>query len=274
MSDGTTVAVQVVNYRTRRYLERCVETVVSDLQASGVRYEINLLDNASGEDLTDLAERYAGVRRVHRAGQPRLRRRAQPVGGPDAGAVPPGPQPGRRGDRAGAPSSGLLGLVVAGDRVTAAGPQAGRAGRARPALRSRTAARNAGRDRAERRAQLLAGDRHAPGGGVGVGGRDGDRANGVHAASEGSTSNCSCTRRTRICACGCARPAGGWSTSRRWRSSTTSRSSPIATRSWTGPRATSSPSSPLGALRAAFAAARQVASAARTSDAAPTRLRL
>ncbi len=56
------LAVQVVNYRTRRYLERCVETVVADLGASGMRAEINLLDNASGEDLAEFAERFAGVR--------------------------------------------------------------------------------------------------------------------------------------------------------------------------------------------------------------------
>jgi GT2 family glycosyltransferase len=62
MPDASTVAVQVVNYRTLRYLERCVETVVSDLEASGVRYEVNLLDNASGDDLADLAARYAGTR--------------------------------------------------------------------------------------------------------------------------------------------------------------------------------------------------------------------
>jgi N-acetylglucosaminyl-diphospho-decaprenol L-rhamnosyltransferase len=62
MPDGATIAVQVVNYRTRRYLERCIETVVSDLDASGLGYEINLLDNASGEDLADLAARYTGGR--------------------------------------------------------------------------------------------------------------------------------------------------------------------------------------------------------------------
>ena len=56
------VAVQVVNYRTRRYLERCVETVVSDLEGSSIPYEINLLDNASGEDLDDLAARVPNCR--------------------------------------------------------------------------------------------------------------------------------------------------------------------------------------------------------------------
>jgi N-acetylglucosaminyl-diphospho-decaprenol L-rhamnosyltransferase len=62
MPDGATLAVQVVNYRTRRYLERCIETVVSDLDAGGLAYEINVLDNASGEDLEDLAARYTGGR--------------------------------------------------------------------------------------------------------------------------------------------------------------------------------------------------------------------
>jgi GT2 family glycosyltransferase len=62
VSDGVEVAIQVVNYRTRRYLERCVETVVSDLHGSSLHYEINLLDNASGEDLADLAERTPNCR--------------------------------------------------------------------------------------------------------------------------------------------------------------------------------------------------------------------
>jgi N-acetylglucosaminyl-diphospho-decaprenol L-rhamnosyltransferase len=62
MPDAPTIAVQVVNYRTRRYLERCVATVVSDLEGSGLTHEVNLLDNASGEDLGELAARFAGCR--------------------------------------------------------------------------------------------------------------------------------------------------------------------------------------------------------------------
>jgi GT2 family glycosyltransferase len=53
-----TLAVQIVNYRTRTYLERCVTTVAPDVDASGLDYEINLLDNASGEPLDDLARRW------------------------------------------------------------------------------------------------------------------------------------------------------------------------------------------------------------------------
>lgn len=54
MEAGTTIAVQVVNYRTRSYLERCLATVVPDLERSGAGYEINLLDNDSGEPLEEL----------------------------------------------------------------------------------------------------------------------------------------------------------------------------------------------------------------------------
>jgi N-acetylglucosaminyl-diphospho-decaprenol L-rhamnosyltransferase len=50
-----TLAVQIVNYRTRDYLVRCLPTVIADLEASGLSYEVNLLDNASGESLDDLA---------------------------------------------------------------------------------------------------------------------------------------------------------------------------------------------------------------------------
>ncbi len=56
------VAVQIVNYRTRAYLERCLASVVSDLERGGPAYEINLLDNASGDDLEPLHDRYADCR--------------------------------------------------------------------------------------------------------------------------------------------------------------------------------------------------------------------
>lgn len=49
------LAVQIVNYRTRSLLERCLDTVVADLAASRLSYEINLLDNDSDEDLDDLS---------------------------------------------------------------------------------------------------------------------------------------------------------------------------------------------------------------------------
>ena len=62
MSGSATVAVQLVNYNTRAYLERCLPTVVADLQGAALEFELNLLDNASGEDLSDFEARFSGCR--------------------------------------------------------------------------------------------------------------------------------------------------------------------------------------------------------------------
>jgi GT2 family glycosyltransferase len=62
MSGAAPLAVQIVNYRTRSYLERCLATVIADLERSGLDYEVALLDNDSGESLDDLAARYARCR--------------------------------------------------------------------------------------------------------------------------------------------------------------------------------------------------------------------
>jgi GT2 family glycosyltransferase len=132
MSDGTTVAVQVVNYGTRRFLERCVATVVSDLDVSGLRYEINLLDNASGEDLTDLAARYPGARAFvaprnlgFGGGHNLLARETEApyllILNPDVELEVPGSV------------ERLLAVVAGGDRVVAAGAKlVGPDGRAQP----------------------------------------------------------------------------------------------------------------------------------------------
>jgi GT2 family glycosyltransferase len=54
MSAGpSTLAVQVVNYKTRTYLERCLASVVADL--GELPSEIHVLENASGDDLSALA---------------------------------------------------------------------------------------------------------------------------------------------------------------------------------------------------------------------------
>ncbi len=62
MPGSAAVAVQVVNYHTRSYLARCLATVTADLQRGPLEFEINLLDNASGEDLTDLGRRFPSCR--------------------------------------------------------------------------------------------------------------------------------------------------------------------------------------------------------------------
>jgi N-acetylglucosaminyl-diphospho-decaprenol L-rhamnosyltransferase len=56
------LAVQIVNYRTRSYLERCLATVIPDLERSRLDHEINLLENASGETLDDLAAEFPRCR--------------------------------------------------------------------------------------------------------------------------------------------------------------------------------------------------------------------
>jgi N-acetylglucosaminyl-diphospho-decaprenol L-rhamnosyltransferase len=55
------VAVQVVNYRTKAQLATCLETVLADLAASGLDHRVLVLDNASGDDLSDLAGRFPRV---------------------------------------------------------------------------------------------------------------------------------------------------------------------------------------------------------------------
>lgn len=58
MHGPSILAIQLVNYRTRSYLERCLRTVVPDLEASGVDYEINVLENGSGETLDHLPSEF------------------------------------------------------------------------------------------------------------------------------------------------------------------------------------------------------------------------
>jgi hypothetical protein len=45
------VAVQVVNYRTRRQLERCLASVLADLAGAALDARVLVLDNASGDDI-------------------------------------------------------------------------------------------------------------------------------------------------------------------------------------------------------------------------------
>jgi N-acetylglucosaminyl-diphospho-decaprenol L-rhamnosyltransferase len=54
------VAIQVVNYRTRAQLEACLPTVLADA-VGGWEFRILVLDNASGDDLSELAARHPQV---------------------------------------------------------------------------------------------------------------------------------------------------------------------------------------------------------------------
>jgi N-acetylglucosaminyl-diphospho-decaprenol L-rhamnosyltransferase len=122
MSRPATLAVQIVNYRTRRYLERCLETVVADLADSGLPYEVKLLDNASGEDLHDLATRFLhcqafsspenlGFGGGHNLLAGRTDARYLLILNPDVEVVIPGSL------------ERLIAVLAGDDRVTAAGPK-------------------------------------------------------------------------------------------------------------------------------------------------------
>ena len=52
------LSVQIVNYKTKPYLENCLEGLFEDLEKTELKYEINILDNNSGDDLTDIEEKY------------------------------------------------------------------------------------------------------------------------------------------------------------------------------------------------------------------------
>src|SRR4051812_10180471 len=49
------LAVQIVNYRTKAHLGLCLRAVVGDLADTSLEHRVLVLDNASGDDLSDLA---------------------------------------------------------------------------------------------------------------------------------------------------------------------------------------------------------------------------
>lgn len=52
------LAVQIVNYKTKKYLTDCIDSVISDLKDSSISYKILIFENGSGENLLDLEEKY------------------------------------------------------------------------------------------------------------------------------------------------------------------------------------------------------------------------
>jgi GT2 family glycosyltransferase len=52
------LAVQIVNYRTKAHLGPCLESLEGDLASIDAEFRIFVLDNASGDDLSDLAVRH------------------------------------------------------------------------------------------------------------------------------------------------------------------------------------------------------------------------
>lgn len=52
------LAIQIVNYNTKKYLIECLDCILKDLKDSNIFYKIFVLDNASQDDLSDLEEKY------------------------------------------------------------------------------------------------------------------------------------------------------------------------------------------------------------------------
>jgi len=54
------VRIQIVNYKTKAYLLRCFETVFEDLKNVDFKFSIAVLDNAPGDDLSDVPRKFPG----------------------------------------------------------------------------------------------------------------------------------------------------------------------------------------------------------------------
>jgi GT2 family glycosyltransferase len=59
------LTVQVVNYRTREHLGPCLRSVLAALAATDVAARVAVLDNGSGDDLSELAGELAGAVEFH-----------------------------------------------------------------------------------------------------------------------------------------------------------------------------------------------------------------
>lgn len=52
------LTIQIINYNTKYYLKKCLRTLFNDLADANFEYEINMLDNNSNDDLSDLRDNY------------------------------------------------------------------------------------------------------------------------------------------------------------------------------------------------------------------------
>jgi GT2 family glycosyltransferase len=55
------LVVQIVNYETKRYLTRCLTSVVRALDGSPLTSRVLVLNNGSTDDLSDIERRYSGI---------------------------------------------------------------------------------------------------------------------------------------------------------------------------------------------------------------------
>jgi N-acetylglucosaminyl-diphospho-decaprenol L-rhamnosyltransferase len=50
--------IQIINYKTKDYLADCLESLFNDLGGMDINYKIIILDNASGDDLSEMENKY------------------------------------------------------------------------------------------------------------------------------------------------------------------------------------------------------------------------
>ena len=57
------LSIQIVNFNTKSYLIKCLQSVFQNLSDSQLSFEINILDNNSNDDLSDLKSIFAGYQK-------------------------------------------------------------------------------------------------------------------------------------------------------------------------------------------------------------------
>ncbi len=59
------ISIQIVNYNTKKYLKSLLIDILDDLKDSKIKYEINVLDNNSKDDLSDLQILYKDNKNIN-----------------------------------------------------------------------------------------------------------------------------------------------------------------------------------------------------------------
>ena len=55
------ISIQIINYKSKKYLSECLRGLFIDLSGVDFKYEINILENSSGENLDDLKKKYPKI---------------------------------------------------------------------------------------------------------------------------------------------------------------------------------------------------------------------
>jgi glycosyltransferase involved in cell wall biosynthesis len=52
------LGIQIVNYNTKKYITKCINSILKDLKRSQIKYHIFVVDNNSKDDLSDIKKKY------------------------------------------------------------------------------------------------------------------------------------------------------------------------------------------------------------------------